>query len=128
MVVRAENKDMSEVARKIDELMRGLNLRWMWKESLAAGVAFARENVWSRAARRKKQQQQQQMSMADEKPGSEADQEGEDNGEDEEEEVALGVKITVKTDSVVLRWLRGNDSVVYESFCGIIKRALREVG
>ncbi|KAK3079755.1 hypothetical protein LTS18_003984 [Coniosporium uncinatum] len=128
MVVRAKSKDMSEGARKIDELMRGLDLRWMWKESLTAGVAFARENVWSRAVRRKKQQQQQQMSMTDEKPDSEADQEGEDGGEDEREEVALGVKITVKTDSVELRWLRGNDSIVYESFCGIIKRALREVG
>ena len=31
----------------------------------------------------------------------------------------LGVKVTI-------RWLKGNDSVLFESFCGMVKRKLEE--
>lgn len=74
-------------------------------------------NVWSRQARRKKKQQPQddnQMKV-----------------EVDEEEAALGFKIQLRqsmtaADSgdveVHIRWLKGSDSVLFESFCGMLKR------
>ena len=43
---------------------------------------------------------------------------------DDDDFVALGIKITVKEDEVHVRWLRGTDSVLFESFCGMLKRAI----
>lgn len=47
--------------------------------------------------------------------------------EEEEEEVALAFSISVKDGEVEVRWLRGKDSVIFESFCGMLKRACRQV-
>ena len=53
--------------------------------------------------------------------------------EDDEEGMALGFKIRVEGVSggqagirVVIRWIKGNDSVLFESFCGMVKRKLEE--
>lgn len=107
--------DEKAVARTINEALSALDLRWMWKESLMAGVCLARENVWSRSARRRKKR----LEAADEKTEEDMDTES-----DEDEEVALGFKISVQKDAVVIRWLRGRDSVLFESLCGMVKRTL----
>ncbi len=108
--------DGKAVAGKINEAIGPLDLRWMWKANLMAGVGLARENVWSRSARRKKNRQE----VSGEKPEESMDT---DTDEDEEE-VALAFKISVQKDAVVIRWLRGKDSVLFESFCGMVKRTL----
>lgn len=36
----------------------------------------------------------------------------------------LGVRITVEAERVRVEWLKGLDSVLWESFCGILKRAI----
>lgn len=51
--------------------------------------------------------------------------------EDEDRGPALGFKIQLKKDSegvseVMIRWLQGRDSVLFESFCGMLKRQLKE--
>lgn len=78
------------------------------------GVGFAPENVWARQYRRK-----MKISNSEEKP------------EVDEDKAALGFKIQLKMDPVedklvrvVVRWLKGTDSVLFESFCGMIKRKL----
>ena len=58
-----------------------------------------------------------------EAPEQEAE-DGESSEEEEEDVVALAVKITCKEGEVELRWLRGLDYVLFESFCGLTKRAL----
>lgn len=50
--------------------------------------------------------------------------------EGEDDEPALGFKIQLKGGSdggveVLVRWLQGRDSVLFESFCGMLKRQLR---
>ena len=49
--------------------------------------------------------------------------EGEDGG------LALGFKIRLegygKGANVMVRWLQGRDSVLFESFCGMVKRQLK---
>lgn len=97
----------------LNDMMASLDLRWLWKPPLNAGLAIARENVWSRAARRK---QQRADAMQTDESGAEA----------EDEKVALAVKITADKDAIQLRWLRGSDYILFESFAGMLKRTLRE--
>jgi 23S rRNA (adenine1618-N6)-methyltransferase len=122
---------IDNVGRRVDAVVSELPLRWMWKGAIRTGVGFATGNVWSRAARRKA------MRSSKEKEVNEED----DAEEEEEEEVAFGFKITVKMRNedgaqagesggsgieVVIRWLKGYDSALFESFCGMIKRKLGE--
>ena len=71
------------------------------------------QNVWSRQARRKMQN-----------PDAMADKAAID-----ETNAALGFKVRLKKDPidekgvrVIIRWLKGRDSVLFESFCGMLKR------
>ena len=87
---------------------------------MATGVGFAKANVWSRAARRK-----QQLSPN----GSRDKDHGINEEEDDDGGPALGFKIRLRKGSereakVMVRWLQGRDSVVFESFCGMLKRQL----
>jgi 23S rRNA (adenine1618-N6)-methyltransferase len=85
----------------------------MWKPSLSIGVGFSEHAVWSRAARR----QASKGGVID---------------VNEDADMALGFKIYVENNinepgiKVTIRWLKGQDSVLFESFCGMIKRKLEE--
>ncbi|KAI9839098.1 MAG: hypothetical protein M1837_002237 [Sclerophora amabilis] len=109
--------------QQINAVLKSLNLQWQWKQSMATGVGFAEGNVWSRASRRK-----HKIS------GDAAEEEDEDANE-----VNFGFKIQVKAEKgsadvkILIRWLKGNDSVLFESFCGMLKRkvtseTLRDLG
>lgn len=82
------------------------------------GVGFAKQNVWSRAARRRQRNED-----------SHGKDTVEDNGSDSDE-AALGFSIQAKQRKsaghaeVVTRWLKGNDAVLFESFCGMLKRQI----
>ena len=85
---------------------------------MATGVGFAKSNVWSRAARRK-----QQHSPTETTDKDHAMNEDEDGGP------ALGFKIQLRKETeggiqVMVRWLQGRDSVLFESFCGMLKGQL----
>ena len=98
---------------------------------MLTGLAQAKENVWSRSARRKRKRVNDGDDMAKSDTSGrdtamkDADQ-GEESDDAEEDQVALAVKIHVKDGGVDVRWLRGLDAVVFESFCGMLKRAVRE--
>jgi 23S rRNA (adenine1618-N6)-methyltransferase len=79
------------------------------------GVGFADKAVWSRAARR----------QAKIEPGS--------IKSEVEEEPSFGFKIHISEtlggvpgSEVTIRWLKGHDSVLFESFCGMIKRKVED--
>lgn len=101
--------DKGEVGRRVDEAVTGLGGKWKWDGEKGVGVGFVARNTWSRAARRKGR-----------------------SVEDEGDEMAFGFRIYVKEvpadgerpsgTEVVVRWLKGDDSVLFESFCGMIKR------
>lgn len=114
--VKVKELDQKGLGRRVDEVVKGLNVRWMWKELLAAGSMECKGNVWSRAARRKKRFG----------GGEEKMQEGSED--DEEQEVALAVKVSCENGKVQVRWLRGLDHVLFESFCGMLKRSLLAPG
>lgn len=108
---------LQSVGQAIDaELQSLVALQWQWRANISTGVGQAPSNVWSRLARRKRAQQRDQMPR-----GGEGDGDGEDN-------VALGFKVAVRRvdggSEVWLRWLRGTDAKLFESFCGMLKRKL----
>ncbi|KAJ6107756.1 hypothetical protein N7523_009079 [Penicillium sp. IBT 18751x] len=93
---------------------------WDWDKILSAGVGYTSENVWSRQARRKMKLSGQESMDITTVPA----------------EVALGVRVqltlghenTPETQGkvqVLIRWIQGTDSVLFESFCGMLKRKLQ---
>ena len=74
----------------------------------------------------------EQRTLNDPDAGSRgsAEDAAEDNDDDDVRTSAkLGVRIMVDTDCVRVEWLKGRDSVLWESFCGMLKRAVdREAG
>ena len=108
------------LGKKLDETLSALDgVQWEWRPLLDAGIVQCKENVWSRAARRQK------MFAGRAKPAAESAKDKESSS-DEEDEVALAVKISCKNEEAEVRWLRGNDHVLYESFCGMLSRALKK--
>ena len=117
--IRTLTKTTEAASAEINKLMDSLNIAWFWKQDLLAGVAFAKENVWSRSVRRRKQRQIEQSSSH----SHEMDVDDDDN-KVEPEAAALGVKITVTPERIIVRWLQGFDYILFESFCGMLKRSL----
>lgn len=111
--------DQAQAGKKVDGTVQELDVRWQWRALHSTGVMECKENVWSRSARRKRQfgdsrDKENEQTTADEEHSSEDD------------EVALAVKVTCEDQKVEVRWLRGMDHVLFESFCGMLKRALQQ--
>ncbi|KAL8846883.1 MAG: hypothetical protein Q9221_008049 [Calogaya cf. arnoldii] len=110
------------VGMKISALLEGLDLRWRYRAQISTGVGFAKANVWSRAARR-----QQKRDAAD---GGDLTEKSDDDDDEEVEKMALGFKIYLARENEVItvsiRWLQGNDSVLFESFCGVVRRQIMD--
>lgn len=113
---------IDDATTSMDKELESLRWFWEWDQSRSAGVGFATENVWSRQARRK-------MKLAGQ-GGSSAKIDTVPDG------VALGIRVEAKlvrgqSDSsnknevqIVIHWIQGMDSVLFESFCGMLKRKL----
>lgn len=104
----------------MDTELSSLSWYWTWDQSRSAGVGFAPENVWSRQARRKFKLAGQggtpvRLSAIP-------------------VEVELGVRVQLKLVrvqnsethevQVLISWTQGTDSVLFESFCGMLKRKM----
>lgn len=109
-VIQLTNANGEEIGRHVNETLSLFPLKWMWKPTISTGVGFTDKAVWSRAVRRHSSKDQDM----------------------DEENIALGFKIhvgrgdTVDVVKVVIRWLRGHETVLFESFCGMVKRKLEE--
>ena len=100
-------------------IMRDLDIDLEEREGEAGmWVALGKvtENVWSRAARRRRQQGGASNRIPE-----------------EQEEPAMMFKVTVGMDirdeggtdaEITIRWMMGTDSVLFESFCGMLRREL----
>ncbi|KAI9830598.1 MAG: hypothetical protein M1826_004624 [Phylliscum demangeonii] len=138
-VIRQQPASIDELGPRLDAALRSLPAaHWRWTPSLSTGLGFVVADVWSRAFRRRKQTRQQRL-----RSHSDDDDDGDDDDDDDfdDEDAALGFKIQLlyergpaataaATDEkarrvvVVVRWLKGNDSVLFESFCGMLRRTL----
>ena len=136
------NVDIAATGASIDTALSALDIRWQYRAQRAEGVGFAAGNVWGRAARRKREGKVKSTANG-EPEGEEMDEDEESEGE--EEEPALGIRIRVrgkepKADGedgetadgdggsleVDVRWLIGHDHVLFESFCGWLKRVVTQ--
>jgi len=117
--IRVDGASAEEVAKRLNTLMNGLDIEWSWDEARSSGTGSAKENVWSRAARRKRKRAEMEQSQGiDGTIPMATDQSN--------QKLALYVHITVTEGQADVRWLRGHDGLLFESFCGTLKRALRE--
>ena len=78
------------------------------------------KNVWNRAYLRSKQRKKQQEISLKTDTGSK------DEETDLEGVPALTFKIRMLDDKVLVRWMQGVDTVLWESFCGYLDRATRD--
>ncbi|RAL08555.1 DUF890 domain protein [Aspergillus homomorphus CBS 101889] len=108
-------ESIADVAATINAELEALSVQWVWRKDLAMGVGFAMQNVWSRQARRKMRNPE---AMTDQAPI-------------EESKAALGFRVQVKKEAidekglkVIIRWIKGTDTVLFESFCGMLKRKI----
>ncbi|MCJ1309514.1 hypothetical protein MMC25_003174 [Agyrium rufum] len=139
------SKSIDAVAMGLNEILSDLDLHWRYRKPISTGIGFAKENVWSRSARRAKAKRMQ-MSASRDSPDLEARTQGlglhgagntaekgeEDSGD--HSEPALGFKVEIRREGGMMdemedvrlsvRWLKGRDSVLFESFCGMLKRQL----
>ena len=97
---------------------------WIWDQSLSAGIGYAPSKVWSRQARRKAKLSGHEGSSG-RLPSRPA-------------QVLLGVRIqvtmsnnrgstSVPTVQVKISWIQGSDSVMFESFCGMVGSKLDSI-
>jgi 23S rRNA (adenine1618-N6)-methyltransferase len=115
--------DLDAAGTRVCGLLDSLEIQFQWKAALAIGVGLATGDVWSRKARRKKAKDENgDHEMAGQ--------------EETDESPALAFKISLRkqtntkglSDTMVhLRWLQGRDTVLFESFCGWLKRRLQTI-
>lgn len=133
---------VDEVSAKINGEVGKLDLKWRFQQSQGVGMLLSESgDVWSRKARRKKQNtdvKQEKRRDEDEDLEMKDHDESDDNDEedDEEQEPGLVARISLLQDpqknahgtKVQVRWLQGREAVVFESFCGWLKRKLEARG
>lgn len=115
MIIETDRKKAEQLWSLVTQTMENLDLKWTLEEKTTRGLAFARDNVWSRSARRKREREKQSPHHA---------LDMHDDEDDLQETAALGVAIAVEDSMVIIRWLKGTDHVLYESFSGMLKRAV----
>ena len=111
---------IEDCSQFLNTAIQALDIQWQYRPITLTGVGFAKGNVWSRAARRKQQQS----------PTTSMDNDCAANEEHEDGGPALGFEIQLKEakekgTEVLVRWLQGRDSVLFESFCGMLQRQLK---
>ncbi|KAF2187877.1 hypothetical protein K469DRAFT_748726 [Zopfia rhizophila CBS 207.26] len=123
------SQDILNVIENINSHLSSLALRWQWKPGVSTGVGIASQNVWKRAFRREQQKKKKAMKAGRAEENMKNSQ--------EEERVVIAFKIHVLDEpakegvkairEVKIQWLRGTDLLLWESFCGMLHRLVREV-
>ncbi|KLJ05508.1 hypothetical protein EMPG_11008 [Blastomyces silverae] len=129
---------LSTTIDAVNSSIAALDVYWCWDSGTCTGLGFARGNAWSRHARR--QMKKQAIEKAQTTAGSSAHAEhGEKDSKDNDAKPAdfipgkqdkgaeFGFKVSVRGGmegqvEVTVRWVKGSDAVIFESFCGFLKR------
>ncbi|KAI5923561.1 hypothetical protein F4810DRAFT_198996 [Camillea tinctor] len=135
--VSASYVDMGQLSTAICESAAAFDLlSWNWNEQCLRGVGFAEKNVWSRAYRRRKTREQGDVENIEKATDSSYNQpmRSTQRGEDVTS-CAFGFAISINFEhdtsrafqkaTVVLRWLQGNDYLLFESFAEVFRKTIR---
>ena len=105
----------------LNKTLEALDLNWTWQSEKWTGRGIASQNVWSRSARRKRKRvEMEQNDNQETKPQPEAPK------AEDPVEVALRFDIDVREGDMEVRWLQGKDNILFESFCGMLKRSMKQ--
>jgi 23S rRNA (adenine1618-N6)-methyltransferase len=105
----------------LNKTLDALDLKWSWQSEKWTGHGIASQNVWSRSARRKRKRvDMEQEDNQEAKPNSETTK------AEDHVEVSLRFKIDVREGDMEVCWLQGKDSILFESFCGMLKRSMKQ--
>jgi 23S rRNA (adenine1618-N6)-methyltransferase len=119
-----QRASLDALAARLNTVLHALDIHWQYRPEFATGIGFAAGNVWSRAARRGKKAKSENGAKST-KPDQDA-MDIDDSSEDEEPAFGFKVHVAQKEGRVEVdtRWLQGQDSVLFESLCGMLKRQL----
>ncbi|KAH0293948.1 hypothetical protein M436DRAFT_71468 [Aureobasidium namibiae CBS 147.97] len=110
-----------EAADLLNKTLQALDLNWTWRSEKWTGRGIASQNVWSRSARRKRKRvEMEEDDNQETKPQSEASK------VEDSVEVTLRFDIDVREGDMEVRWLQGKDNILFESFCGMLKRSMKQ--
>ncbi|OAX78494.1 hypothetical protein ACJ72_07195 [Emergomyces africanus] len=132
----------------VNSTIAALDIYWHWDSRRSTGVGFARRNAWSRHARRQRNKQAieaghttttasaavsantEATGNTDEGSNSYDGKQGEFIPGKQDKGAELGFKVSVKGNmegqaEVMVRWVKGLDAVLFESFCGFLKRKVQ---
>ena len=129
-----------EVGARINTEIGRLDLKWQWKPALGIGLGIAEiGDCWSRKARRRLEHRSKLQPEKEDEEMEDSD----DEDEDKEPELVFKIHVRQRPEkeenegggggggggggtaggvAVMVRWLQGHDHVLFESFCGWLKR------
>ena len=119
--IQTAGKSVKQLWDIIVGTLNGLDIHLDFDAEEKKALGFAKENVWSRAARRKRTRERADVNSHD--AGSKGAGYNE-NEEVEGQEAALRFRLVVSEGNIHLRWLEGMDSRLFESFIGMLNRAI----
>ncbi|KAG9585504.1 hypothetical protein KCU86_g15405, partial [Aureobasidium melanogenum] len=109
-----------EAADLLNKTLEALQIKWVWRAEKWVGHGMATQNVWSRSARRKRKRvEMEQENDRDAKVQSKALK------TEDPAEVLLRFSIDVREGDMEVHWLQGKDNILFESFCGMLKRSMK---
>ena len=115
------DKTRQDAADTLNITIEALDLHWKWQPESWTGSGTASENVWSRSARRKRKRIEMEHDNGH-KPVLQS--QSIDDQEQQQSGVALRIRIEVREGDMEVQWLQGKDHVLFESFCGMLKRKM----
>ena len=121
---------LEQAYSKLESELSALRYLAYTKVTKESCVGFAKEDVWSRKARRKFSKEQHAKSTDENDDANAVDVEKQWQ-KSPKDIAALGFRVDLRLEadssvSMEIRWLKGMDQVLYESFCGMIKRKFAE--
>ena len=108
-------KDPKLVLSTINMVLKPLHAAWEWEEGESqsrSGVFRASQDVWSRSFRRKLARNGDEHALP------------EGNPDVDEAAYVARVGLGAAPGCIAIRWLKGSDHVVFESFCTMMKREM----
>lgn len=115
--IQADGLTAQALAALLEDILRPVDINWHWTDNRARseGIARAHANTWSRAARRERERTDTARSQSRHEIHSEGSP-------------VMLVSIIVCDAHIEINWLQGRDKIIFESFCGMIRRKVREAG
>ncbi|KAF2199180.1 hypothetical protein GQ43DRAFT_399306 [Delitschia confertaspora ATCC 74209] len=130
-ILLKEEQEPRNVGQAINTLLSSLDITWHYDADKQTGIGFAPKNVWGRHYRREKQRKEKEKVNATEGVKNmdvdvkEQDRKSGEKISKDEEKVGLVFKVRISKSEVLVRWLRGTDTVLWESFCGLLDRSVK---